>query len=132
MFSPRRRTRATLNIIIMHVCHLHHSLYRQAPRARFSRLSSQLLNYGFTGNQNNISLFIYRQESTIIFVLIYVIDIILIGSSSKAINNVINYLRNDLGQLIFFLGVEASHCSNDIHLTPQRYINDLLIRFGMD
>jgi hypothetical protein len=94
-----------------HVCHLHQSLYglRQAPRARFSRLSSQLLNYGFTGNQNNISLLIYRQESTIIFVLIYVNDIILIGSSSKPINNVINYLRNDLGQLIFFLGVEASH-----------------------
>jgi hypothetical protein len=63
---------------------------RQAPCAWFSRLYEQLLNYGFTGDQSNISLFIYHWESTLIYLfLIYIDDIILTRSSSTTITDVI-------------------------------------------
>ncbi|KAL3819930.1 hypothetical protein ACJIZ3_005835 [Penstemon smallii] len=122
-----------------HVCKLHKSLYglRQAPRAWFSKLSDKLKSLGFQESKADTSLFIFRKSAIIIFILIYVDDILITGSSSDTITRMIDCLKTtfaikDLGSLNFFLGVEALRCPDGIYLTQRNYIVDLLKRSNMD
>lgn len=67
-----------------HVCHLKKSLYglKQDPRAWFQRLNSFLLSIGFSCSRADPSLFIFEKDFIILYLLVYVDDIIL------TINNV--------------------------------------------
>ena len=83
------------------------------------------------GSNSDSSLFIYKSTNLIIYVLVYVDDIIVTSSDSHAIHRLINCLQldfaiNDLGPLHFFLGIEAVPIPNDLFLTQRRYIMDLL------
>ena len=53
---------------------------KQAPRAWFERVSTQLLHIGFVASRANGKLFIYNLDSHIMFLLLYVDDIIVIGN----------------------------------------------------
>ena len=66
-----------------YVCKLDKALYglKQAPRAWYSRLSLQLKYLGFIASKADTSLFIYNKAGVVIFVLIYVDDIIVASSS---------------------------------------------------
>ena len=74
-----------------HVCKLDKSLYglKQSPRAWFSRLSTKLLEPGFHPSLADSSLFIYQQGGVCIYMLIYVNDIIITGSSSQALASLV-------------------------------------------
>lgn len=74
-----------------HICKLHKALYglKQAPQALFSKLSNRLLKLGFHGSCSDTSLFIYKSAEFIIFVLIYVTDIIITCSIPSAIDNLL-------------------------------------------
>ena len=70
------------------------------------------------------------------YVFIYVDDIIITGSHSRAIVDLLEHLRcdfavKDLGSLNFFLGVEILQQSDDILLSQRCYILDLLKRTDM-
>ena len=73
------------------VCKLTKALYglKQAPRAWFSKLSSALHQLGFHSTKSDVSLFIRVNASTTIYVLIYVDDIIITGSSPSIISDLI-------------------------------------------
>uniref|UniRef100_A0A2N9GIX5 Reverse transcriptase Ty1/copia-type domain-containing protein n=1 Tax=Fagus sylvatica TaxID=28930 RepID=A0A2N9GIX5_FAGSY len=121
-----------------HVCQLQKAIYglKQAPRAWFSRLSSRLLALGFHGSRSDSSLFIYNKASIIMYVLIYVDDIILTGSHSAAIDDLLLSLKRDfavkdLGSLNFFLGIEVLPNAAGVLLSQQCYILDLLTRTKM-
>jgi hypothetical protein len=120
------------------VCKLRKALYglKQAPRAWFSRLSTRLLDLKFTSSKSDSSLFIYKAHGITVFVLIYIDDIIITSSHPAAISQLINDLHEsfalkDLGPLHFFLGVEATWHNDDLHLSQQRYIHDLLTKTNM-
>ena len=68
-----------------YVCKLHKSLYglKQAPRAWFERFIFHLLHLGFIVSLADNSLFIFQYSSTIIYLLLYVDDIIVIGNNSS-------------------------------------------------
>ena len=70
-----------------HICKLDKALYglKQAPRAWFSRLSSKLHDLGFIPSKADTSLFLYNRSGIIIFLLVYVDDIIVTSSSNEAI-----------------------------------------------
>ena len=70
-----------------YVCRLDKAIYglKQAPRAWYSRLSSKLFDLGFKASKSDALLFIYSMSNTIIFMLIYVDDIIVTGSSMEVI-----------------------------------------------
>ena len=109
---------------------------KQAPRAWFSHLSNKLFEMGFIGSNSDSSLFIYKSTNLIIYVLVYVDDIIVTSSDSHAIHRLINCLQldfaiKDLGPLHFFLGNEAVPVPNGLFLTQCRYIKDLLSRTKM-
>jgi len=72
-----------------------------------------------------------------LFVLVYVDDIIITGSSSQHIYSLITMLSKDfslkdLGSLHYFLGIEASTTlEGNLHLSQTRYIKEILHQTNM-
>ncbi|RVW27268.1 Retrovirus-related Pol polyprotein from transposon TNT 1-94 [Vitis vinifera] len=117
------------------VCRLKKALYglKQAPRAWFQRLSSALLQWGFSMSRTDSSMFLHFGKATTLIVLVYVDDILVTGSSSTQISSLIAKLDSvfalrDLGQLSFFLGIEVSYNEGSMTLSQTKYISDLLHR----
>jgi histone deacetylase 1/2 len=81
-----------------YVCRLDKAIYglKQAPRAWYTRLSSKLLKLGFRMSKSDTSLFIYSKNGITIFMLIYVDDIIVTGSSQEAITALLCDLKRTL------------------------------------
>ena len=105
-------------------CKLEKTLYglRQAPRAWFDKLKGALSSWGFKNSRSDISLFFRRTESKIVIMLIYVDNVIIIGSDSKCIKKVMKDLNTsfalkDLGNLSFFLGIQVLKGQNSILLS---------------
>ncbi|KAL3830766.1 hypothetical protein ACJIZ3_019568 [Penstemon smallii] len=121
-----------------YVCKLNRALYglKQAPRAWYARLSSRLIELGFLSSKSDASLFIYRNGAVVIYLLVYVDDIVLTGSSSHAMEKLISLLCIDfpvknLGGLNYFLGLECSRSPSGLLITQKKYILDLLRRTNM-
>lgn len=75
-----------------------------------AKLSSPLHGFGFTYSKVDSSLFIYRQNHSKLFVLVYVEDILITGCSTEAIDCLLQHLQSnlpikDLGQLNYFLSI---------------------------
>ncbi|KAD3068070.1 hypothetical protein E3N88_35950 [Mikania micrantha] len=121
-----------------HVCLLHKSLYglKQAPRAWFNRLSGILLQLGFHGSKTDPSLFIYSHNGHLLYMLVYVDDIILTGNNSQLIDHIVQRLSNifaiqDMGRLSYFLGVEVIFKGHDLILSQKKYIADIIQKAGL-
>jgi histone deacetylase 1/2 len=120
------------------VCKLHKALYglKQAPRAWFERLHKALLSLQFKPSKCDPSLFVYSASNEVVYVLVYVDDIILTGNSSTLIQRFITQLDQQfslkqLGTLNYFLGIEVSPFEGGLLLTQQKYIRDLLSKVKM-
>lgn len=120
-------------------CHLKKAIYglKQAPRAWYDQLSIFLKSLGFTTSRADTSLMVRLSSAHCCYVLIYVDDIIIMGSSSVAISTLISDLHRkfalkDLGPLSYFLGVEVfMPPSGGMFLSQKKYILDLLSRTKM-
>jgi hypothetical protein len=117
---------------------LHKSLYglKQAPRAWFTRFSQTLLELGFVSSTVDSSLFVFHQDSIHLYILIYVDDILFTETSTSHIASVIAKLQQvfklkDLGNLSYFLGIQAVRSSQGLHLRQAKYISNLLSRSKM-
>ncbi|CAM8990456.1 unnamed protein product [Rhodiola kirilowii] len=71
------------------------------------------------------------------YMLVYVDDIVIAGSSQAAINRVVQHLSTifpikDLGKLSYFLGLEVAYNSEGLTLTQRKYALDLLHRATME
>lgn len=122
-----------------HLCRLNKAIYglKQAPRAWFSRLSLKLYELGFSASKADTSLFIYSEGDTVIYILVYVDDIIILSSSDHAVIMLIQNLKADfpikgLGDLNYFLGVSIRKTENEgLILSQHNYIRDLLKKYNM-
>ena len=78
-------------LLLDYVCRLHKSLYRlkQAPRAWFMQLAQALMDLGFVGSVIDTSLFYFHHRMVIVFVLIYVDDILVTNTSFSTISHLI-------------------------------------------
>jgi histone deacetylase 1/2 len=121
-----------------YVCQLDKALYglKQAPRAWYARLSTKLCDLGFKSSKSDTSLFIYSKNGIVIYMLIYVDDIIVTSSSTDAVSALLKDLRTDfalkdLGELNYFLGIEVKPIQGGILLNQERYAGDILERVGM-
>ena len=121
-----------------HVCKLDKTLYvlKQAPRAWYSRLSSKLESLGFVPSKADTSLFFCHQHGTILFMLIYVDDLIVTSPSPKAVEALlkdprIDFALKDLRSLHFFLGVDVNNVKDGIVLSHEKYVQETLKRVSM-
>ena len=74
-----------------HVYKLDKSLYslKQSPRAWYTKLSNSLLYLGFVTSKNDSFLFICHSSYGLLLALVYVDDIIVIGSHSTQVTHLI-------------------------------------------
>lgn len=97
-----------------HICRLEKAIYRlkEAQWAWYSRLSSKLQELGFVLSKADILIFIFNQHGVVLYLLIYVDDLIIASSSQSASNELLAQLQHefvvkDLGSLHYFLGIEV-------------------------
>ena len=69
---------------------------------------------GFTASVADASLFVLKQGSFIVYLLLYVDDIIITGSDSTVVSTIISQLLTtfevkDLGPLRYFLGLQIDY-----------------------
>lgn len=74
-----------------HVCKLNKALYglKQAPHKWFEMLTGFLHELEFSTSHSDPSLLIYRKDTSKVYVLIYVDDIIVTGSNSVVITQLL-------------------------------------------
>jgi hypothetical protein len=115
------------------VCHLNRSLYglKQAPRAWFQQFATFLASVGFIGSKSDTSLFIYRRDSDMAYLVLYVDDIVLTASSTTLLHSLIAALWTDMGDLHYFLGISVKRSKECLFLSQETYALDLLERAGM-
>jgi histone deacetylase 1/2 len=97
-----------------YLCKLDRSLYglKQALRAWYSRLCAKLQSLGFVPSKADTSLLFYRKGNYVIYMLVYVDDIIVVSSSQEAVKALLRDLEKDfaikdLGDLHYFLGIQV-------------------------
>ncbi|XP_023729834.1 uncharacterized mitochondrial protein AtMg00810-like [Lactuca sativa] len=79
------------------------------------------------------SLFIFLKDSCIIYLLVYVDDLILTRNNESAISTFISHLNHEfsikyLGELNYFLGLEAAYTDNGLFLSQTKYARDIFMR----
>jgi transposase InsO family protein len=101
---------------------LQKSLYdlKQAPCTLFQCFASHLTTLGFIPSAADVSLFVYKNGSQLVYLLLYVDDIILT-----------EFAMTDLGALSYFLGISVTRSANGLHLSQQQYAIDFLKLTGM-
>jgi len=121
-----------------HVCSLQKSIYglKQMHRAWYTALRSSLLALGFFNSKSDSSLFIFNKNDVLLYVLVYVDDLILTGNNTTFLQHVVTSLGEtfslkDLTDLHYFLGVEVIPVQQGLFLSQNHYIHDLLIRLNM-
>ncbi|KAA3468583.1 hypothetical protein EPI10_014457 [Gossypium australe] len=96
-----------------------------------------IVSTGFLVSKSDTSLFVRVTNEFIIYVLVYVDDIIITGSTVDSINRFIQQPHNefslkDMGDLYYFLGIEVTRSSTgSLHLCQRKYIRDLLDRSSL-
>lgn len=114
------------------------SLYglKQAPRAWYTRFATFLGDLGFTLTRSDNSLFVLRRGQDLVYLLLYVDDIVIMVSSSALLRDIMatingEFKLKDMGALHYFLGIQVHRSSNDFFLHQHQYALDLLDRTGM-
>lgn len=121
-----------------HVCRLHKALYgvKQAPRAWYLELRTFLLQLGFHNSVTDTSVFVYVKSTDIAYILVYVDEIALTGSTTSLVDAMIQALTDrfslkDPADLQHFLGIEFTRTTNGLHLMQKKYIMDMLVKTNM-
>ncbi|XP_015168762.1 uncharacterized mitochondrial protein AtMg00810-like [Solanum tuberosum] len=118
------------------VCRLKKSLYglKQASRQWYEKLVSSLCSKGYIHLDSDYSLFYKRKGASLVFVAIYVDDVILTGTDLEEINSLKSFLHDqfkikDLGRLHYFLGLEILYRPDGVLISQRKFTTDLLKEF---
>ncbi|GJW11250.1 hypothetical protein Tco_1577077 [Tanacetum coccineum] len=107
----------------------------QAPRAWYGTLSKYLLDNGFQRGTIDQTLFIKKHKGEFLLVQVYV-DNIIFGSSNPKLCREFEALMHDkfkmsaMGELSFFLGLQVLQKKDGIFLSQDKYVGDILKKFG--
>jgi hypothetical protein len=94
-------------------------------------LTEKLQPLGLKSSVAVASLFVFKENGTTIYMLIYVYDIIIISFSNSVADKLIRELKDNfavknLSPLLYFLGIEVKRGRERILLSQRRYALDLL------
>jgi spore germination protein GerM len=122
-----------------HVYKLKKALYglKQAPRGWYERLTTYLLDKGFTRGQTDQTLFIRNQGNHKLIAQIYVDDIIFGATLDSQAHEITEEMIQEfemsmIGELTYFLGLQVKQTSEGIFISQAKYAKDLVKRFGLD
>lgn len=99
-------------------------------------LAHLFLNMVFFCSLADPSLFIFHSDSGSLFLLLYVDDMLLTGSTSSLLSDFIALLSSefamkDLGPIHHFLGMEITPTTTGLHLSQSHYALTILERSNM-
>ena len=123
------------------VCKLQRSIYglKQASRSWNQRFDQVIKSFGFVQNQQEFCVYKKASGSSVVFLVVYVDDILLMGKNVDLMNSVKAYLSNqfsmkDLGEAAYILGIKIyrDRSRNLIALSQSTYIDKILKRFKME
>ncbi|GJT64186.1 retrovirus-related pol polyprotein from transposon TNT 1-94 [Tanacetum coccineum] len=122
-----------------HIYRLRKALYglKQAPRAWYDKLSSFLIQHGFTKGIVDPTLFTRRHGEDILLVQVYVDDIIFGSTNPDFSKRFANLMKNNfemsmMGELKFFLGLQVHQSPRGIFISQSQYAIELLKKHGLD
>ncbi|GJV62125.1 retrovirus-related pol polyprotein from transposon TNT 1-94 [Tanacetum coccineum] len=122
-----------------HVCKLDKAIYglKQAPRAWYETLSTYLTEYKFVRGKIDNTLFVYKTQTDVILVQIYVDDIIFESASTKLCKQFAKlmtqrYKMSMMGVLTYFLGFHIKQSQKGILINQEKYVKDLLKKYDIN
>ncbi|GKA82319.1 retrovirus-related pol polyprotein from transposon TNT 1-94 [Tanacetum coccineum] len=122
-----------------HVYRLKKALYglKQAPHAWYDKLSSFLIEHGFTKGIIDLTLFTRRHGGDILLVQVYVDDIIFGSTNPDFLKRFANLMKNNfemsmMSELKFFLGLQVHQSPRGIFISQSQYVIELLKKHGLD
>ena len=117
------------------IFNLKKSLYglKQAPREWYSKMDAFLLLQKFQRCRSYPNLYLHKYDGNIIIIVLYVDELLIIGSTIASISAIKTALHNafemsDLGILKQFLGLEIEQNYDGIMVTQSKYT---LVNFNM-
>lgn len=121
-----------------HAIKLKRSLYglKQSPRCWNDRFNVFIINLGFKRSQADYCLYSWQKGELVVFLIIYVDDMLLVGNATDFMKNIVTKLSRefkmkDLGPVERFMGLNI-HVSRDVVKIDQiHYIDKILLKFGM-
>ena len=123
------------------VCKLHRSIYglKQASRSWNNRFDQVIKLYGFEKSLDEPCVYKKIQGIVVVFLVLYVDDILLIGNSVKVLSDVKGYLKKqfdmkDLGEANYILGIKILRDRKNkvLALSQASYIDKIVTKFGME
>lgn len=121
------------------VCKLKRSLYglKQSARCWNLRINKILIDSGFRRGKAEPCLYVKGDGDSIIYVLIYVDDIIVATKNDIEFENVVKVLKSnfeitEMGDLKLYLGIEVNLEDGVYYLSQERYIDKLIKEFGLE
>ena len=102
------------------------------PSINFT-LQKNLLEWGFKNSKCDSSLFFIIDSGQIMFILIYVDDMIVTGNNTLSLQRFVEKIHKlfalkGLGPLHLFLGIGVNRDDTGMYLTQTRYVEELLKR----
>ncbi|KAK8943207.1 hypothetical protein KSP39_PZI008734 [Platanthera zijinensis] len=122
------------------ICKLNKSIYglKQASRSWNLRFDEKIKEFGFIKNEDEPCVYKRISGSIVVFLILYVDDILLIGNDIPTLKVVKNNLGNcfsmkDLGEATYILGIKIyrDRSKKLLGLTQSTYIEKVLKRFNM-
>lgn len=121
------------------VCSLKKSIYglKQSARVWNRALNAVLVDAGFIQSTWDQCLYTLRKEDGIVFILIYVDDILvctnkpfLLEYTERKLNE--NFSIENLGEISSYLGIQITKKGSKYHLNQEAYIKKVLSEFGLN
>ncbi|GAU31024.1 hypothetical protein TSUD_214600 [Trifolium subterraneum] len=139
VFAPIARWDTTRKEENGKVYKLKKALYglKQAPRAWYSKIESYFGQEKFDKCPYEHTLFVKKDGDKMFIVSLYVDDLIYTRYNEEMFKNFKNSMQKkfamtDLGKMRYFLGVEVIQGEFGIFINQQKYVKEILSRFGME
>jgi hypothetical protein len=121
-----------------HVYKLKKTLYslKQAPRAWYEKLRDFLLSKGFIMGKVDITLLTKKIGKDLFVLQIYMDDIIFGSNNQDYCDEFEKMMANKfemsmIGVLSYFLGLQIKQLKNETFMSQEKYIKDMLKKFGI-